>query len=107
MLHIYAQATWHDQAIIVGSKAALEALGKAIAKALEVGKSSAQSHTADGEGYAVMVAVHEEQDLAGPYTDRGWMGEDDGKSPCSLFTGDEYRKLAREPEFSEYGAKDA
>lgn len=107
MLHIYAQAMWHDQAFIVGSKAALEALGKAIARAIESGKSSAQSHTADGEGYVVMVAVHEANDLAEPYTDREFMGKDDGKSPCDLFTGDEYRKLAREPEFSEYGANDA
>lgn len=65
VLHIYGQKQQHDQAIIVGTREALNdlkmALEVALAKFTErYGDTVAQGcevYTADGEGYRVVVAV--------------------------------------------------
>ncbi len=79
LLHLYAQADWHDPAFIVGNRPALLALKAAIERALsdEEGIGKADAFTADGEGYSLYVALNESEQLSSldwqglrlPYTD--------------------------------------
>lgn len=55
LLHIYGQQHWHDSAVIVGTPSGLNALRDAIDAALADGKGIADTMTADGEGYSVVV----------------------------------------------------
>jgi hypothetical protein len=55
LLHIYPQQHWHDCAVIVGTPSGLIALRDAIDAALTDGKGVADTMTADGEGYEVVV----------------------------------------------------
>lgn len=68
ILNIYGQEAWHTEARIIGSKAALRALGKAIDKAIKTGVttlplpfSDNPLFASDGEGY-----------LLGIYCFDGW-----------------------------------
>jgi hypothetical protein len=58
-LHVYAQYTSHDDAIIVGTKDAVARLRDALNRALESGESVVGSTTADGEGFQVIVKVRD------------------------------------------------
>ena len=72
-LHIYAQAFWHEEAVIVGNRDALLALADAIQYAANVdGETHAEAFTADGEGYTVRVRLMDYdgmRKLRLPYTD--------------------------------------
>lgn len=71
-LHIYAQADWHGDAYIAGTRGALERLAKAIAQALAKGDGEAKTFVNDGEGYdaqVVLVDAQQAAKLAVPYVD--------------------------------------
>lgn len=71
-LHLYAQAYWHAPAHIVGTLEALWLLHRAIAEALEHGRGTTRSFTADGEGYAITVQAQTDDQMDRvplPYTD--------------------------------------
>jgi len=72
VLHLYAQAFWHDAAYIGGGRAALLALRDAINDALHKGDGSAEASTSDGEVYTVHVVAMSDEDAMRqlvPYTD--------------------------------------
>ncbi len=81
LLHIYPQGQWHDDAVIVGTPAALTELRDALDMALEHGAvripleyavQTEHVFTGDGEGYLVHVACldgDEMQRVRLPYTD--------------------------------------
>ncbi|SMB96847.1 hypothetical protein SAMN00808754_1685 [Thermanaeromonas toyohensis ToBE] len=75
LLHVYGQRYWHDEAVILGNKEALEALARAVEKAIKSGHGEAELYTADGEGYTIVVLRKGEpwpegwEHLALPYTD--------------------------------------
>lgn len=72
-LHIFAQHSWHDEARIIGTRAGLEYLAAAVAKALKYREgTSATVFTNDGEGYNVEVACVDDvgDDVPTPYTMR-------------------------------------
>lgn len=85
-LHIYAQAFWHEEAVIVGNRDALLALADAINVAVlsgDSGTESMEAFTADGEGYTVRVRLMDYdgmRKLRLPYTDEdaNWK---DGEQP--------------------------
>lgn len=54
-LHVYAQYSPHDDAVIAGDKEALTALRDAITQAIEGKEASFNSFTQDGEGFRVLV----------------------------------------------------
>jgi len=72
-LHIYGQGAWHDDVWIVGDRAALNALARAVAMALFRGIGDTETMATDGEGYGVHVRRMAEDaminKLAMPYTD--------------------------------------
>lgn len=82
LLHIIAQACWHDTAFIAGNRKGLEELRDAIGKALEMPQVTQRAEVCcnDGEGYVVAVR-HEsegEMDLMPlGYTDYELCGEPD------------------------------
>ena len=59
ILHVYAQDQWHDEAFLVGDRAALEKVRAAIDAALESGFGKAVASAADGEGYHLHVVRHD------------------------------------------------
>ena len=73
-LHLYAQETYHQEAFIVGTRPGLEALKRAIDKALMEGQGDEEVFVSDGEGYSVVVLLKEEEEeafwdkVAVPYT---------------------------------------
>lgn len=73
LLHIYAQAFWHTEAVIVGNRTGLLALADAIQEAVNVdGTTTAEAFAADGEGYTVRVRLMDAtgmNKLRLPYTD--------------------------------------
>ncbi len=76
LLHLYGQGYYHDEVYIVGSRASLISLKKAIEDALETGRGSAEFFTADGEGYDLNILAREDQwesefwtNLAFPYSE--------------------------------------
>lgn len=82
-LHIYAQFTWHDDAVIVGDEGALRALRDAIDAAIGSGSASARmTFTGDGEGYRVRVVCRPVTGLPMPYTDE--LAADDSPFPSDL-----------------------
>lgn len=95
-LNIYPQAGPHQEAYIVGDRAALESLWKTIAKALGEGKesSSMEATPSDGECYPVLVICCEDDgwwsDLTLPYASKVF---GDGRSPFFLLTRERYREL--------------
>ena len=77
ILHVYGASGPQDAPMIVGSRAALEALREAIGQALETGYGQATARTANGEGFAVHIAHLPDplfESLVPPYDD----GESDG-----------------------------
>lgn len=68
-LHIFGQFTYHDEAEIVGTRLGLEALSKAILKALKYREASSDPvFVNDGEGYTVEVkCVDDAGGLPVPY----------------------------------------
>lgn len=86
LLHIYAQDSWHQEATIVGNRAALEHLVKLLQLALEMDPGcefSIEVSANDGEGYECKVICLENEkqwdDLATPYTDPDCQGANVGK----------------------------
>lgn len=79
VLHVYGQAIWHDDVLIMGNTEALRALREAIDRALandSGGFAKADVTAADGEWYWVMVLRNDHdwrapewQNAALPYTD--------------------------------------
>ncbi len=73
-LHLYAQSQWHDEAYIVGNRAALTALRDALTRLLD-GAASTETlpaYTNDGEGYDLLVRLADQRifdALTVPYTD--------------------------------------
>jgi len=55
-LHIFGQKCWHDDAIIVGNKAALIELRDIIDKAIQYGEGRLGALTSDGEGYDLFIS---------------------------------------------------
>lgn len=54
-LHVYGQYSYHDEAVIRGTRTALLHLREAIDAALEKGKGSTELFATDGEGYELLV----------------------------------------------------
>ena len=76
LLHVYAQPVWHEDAFIVGNRAALEDLRRAINTALSTGSGTASAFVSDGEGYDCNIQVDDTPWEGGtwpkravPYTD--------------------------------------
>lgn len=57
MLHILGPRRWDAVAAIVGDRAALEGLRRALNEALETGSGGAVAATSDGESYLLAVAL--------------------------------------------------
>lgn len=76
LLHVHAQEFWHDNAYLIGNRAGLEKLRRAIDEALTDGTDFRDLTTADGEGYKLVVMM-DNSDWQGdswtrallPYTD--------------------------------------
>jgi hypothetical protein len=71
-LHIYAQALWHDEALIIGDREAIEKLREACDKALLEGKAKESFMVSDGEGYDLYIAIEDgirDANFVLPYTD--------------------------------------
>ncbi len=88
LLHVYAQAFWHEESVIVGNREGLAALQSAIDRALQPGAdwNGEQSEvlTADGEGYNVRVRRLDDEvidKLILPYTDEDAAWNKDGDLP--------------------------
>lgn len=93
-LHIYAQAIWHDEAYIAGTREYLEMLRMTIDRALADGSGHGQmqAFTSDGEGYTMHVVLTTEEQadaMPVPYTDECARERQDrikfGSSPNSVF----------------------
>jgi hypothetical protein len=70
IIHIYPNASFHEEAYIVGNKAGLIKLHKALLKALFYNSEGCcEVSTTDGEGYNLHVIVTERDDIALPYTE--------------------------------------
>lgn len=70
-VHLYGQPSWHEDAFVVGNRAGLEMLRRAIDDALRTGAQEAEVFATDGEGYGIKVveladAILDEMPL--PYT---------------------------------------
>ena len=97
-LHLYPGQIWHDNGFIVGDKAGLLNLRKAIDDALanEDGIGAAQVFVTDGEGYHCFVIKTDDMDsLTAPYTDEIAFGNEQGKKhPSNLLPQDiDWEKL--------------
>ena len=72
-LHIYGQRSWHGEGFLIGDKASLTKLKKAIDVALEHEEAKVTMFPADGEGYDLYIKCMKEDDgwdmLASPYHD--------------------------------------
>ena len=56
-MHIYGQVTYHDDALIVGTRGAIQQLRDACDRALEAGEHEFDAFASDGEGYNTMVRI--------------------------------------------------
>jgi len=70
-LHVYSQASWHQEAFLLGDAAALKALHEAILVALAKGFATVEMFTADGEGYQLCLGLldAEKEKLQLPYAE--------------------------------------
>jgi hypothetical protein len=70
-LHVYGPAHWHDEAHLVGNRAALEDLKRALEEALASGDDVSLAYAADGEGFGCTVILVEDdtqwQQIRRPY----------------------------------------
>lgn len=81
-LHLFAQNAYHDPAYVVGDRAGLEALARAIKDALSGKPAVAEVFANDGEGYACTVAlVTDEQMEAMPLAYTADYARDDAPLP--------------------------
>lgn len=72
VVHIWQQLMWHCNGYIIGNKEGLLKLKEAIDKAINSGKSEAETFASDGEGYNIKVICIEDEEteyLAVSYTD--------------------------------------
>jgi hypothetical protein len=70
VLHIYAQAMWHGEARIAGTRDELDNLIAAIQLAVKRGKATMRTYCIDGEGYDLNInCVIDATNLPVPYTD--------------------------------------
>ncbi len=74
LLHIYAQHSHHDEAVIIGDRSSLGYLRDAINEALETGHGDTSGFVNDGEGFTCHVINNDLSEdkvdlLAVPYTD--------------------------------------
>jgi hypothetical protein len=96
-LHIYPQPSWHEEAWVVGNRAALEALRDTISRALESNKPEGATMFAnDGEGYQVLIVPVDESGMDSlklPYHDEPtpWKG----RHPVEIIGATEYRRIMR------------
>lgn len=69
VLHVHGQPMWHDSVYIIGNRAALESLRRALDIALLSGKAKLESNvcTSDGEGYRVEVILRDKS-----FDDEAW-----------------------------------
>lgn len=90
ILHIYGQQFWHDDAVIIGDRRALELLRAQIDKALTEGVAANEGcdfFQSDGEGFPLYIAVASQDELdrlAGAYHDPDI--QDHGVSPFEIVT---------------------
>ncbi|WP_083995503.1 hypothetical protein [Caryophanon latum] len=88
MLHIYGQRSWHQEAFIVGNRAALKQLQLAIGEALENGEMRETFFPSDEEGYDVYIACVDDafdfETLDLPYHDEELFNKP--KPPLKAFT---------------------
>lgn len=56
-LQIYAQPSWHHDAVIVGTREAITALRDRLTSALEGKREKALFFPSDGEGYEVKINI--------------------------------------------------
>jgi hypothetical protein len=72
-IHVYSPFLWHQDAKIIGTRPALEALRDALNHALaNQGDAYIETFTNDGEGFDLIVKMVNEaeaENLAMPYTD--------------------------------------
>lgn len=71
-LHLYPGAFWHDDAVIIGTRAALLALQKALDLALTKGAAVTEAFVNDGEGYVLAACEASAEEMRGlpvTYTD--------------------------------------
>jgi nucleotide-binding universal stress UspA family protein len=62
MLHLRSPLRMDEVAAIVGDRAALEALQRAVDTALATGSGGGFFYSSDGEGYALAIALEDEMD---------------------------------------------
>lgn len=62
MLHLRSPVRRDEVAAIVGDRAALEALQRAVDTALATGSGGGFFYSSDGEGYALAIALEEDMD---------------------------------------------
>jgi hypothetical protein len=95
LLHILPQQEWHDPALIVGTRRAIEALRDALTAALDApqrGRRAAPVSTPamarDGEGYRVVCRVVSAEDMESvPFGYASEIARDNRKWPAWLFDG--------------------
>lgn len=83
-LHVYGQEAPHEEVVIVGNRAALEAVVEQIQRVLSTGEPQRSDHFAgDGEGYRLLVALVDEPlfGWATPYTHEAFQDRMAPKSP--------------------------
>lgn len=72
-LHIYGQASWHQDAFIIGHRSALIQLRKAIDEAIEHGEKREVFSPVDGEGYNLYISCVDDsfdlEEIDEPYHD--------------------------------------
>lgn len=93
LLHLYGQECWHDNAYLVGNRAALEALHTALGRLLAGGKPAeeVQVEAADGEGYNLYALLWDH-----PANSSEW---DELRRPYTAEMTLDRRKGARYPEW--------
>ncbi len=93
MLHIYPQCHEHDDVFIAGSVESLRKLRDAIDQALAETSAACGSITADGEGYAIVVAKTSDEivgTLVLPYAHLNTLATD---PPTDIMEPARYREL--------------
>lgn len=94
-LHIYGQKDWHDEAIIVGNRQALEKLKQLIELALEKGDGMHHFWPNDRECYELYVSCQDDQTmekLTVPYTEAAFASKNNAVEPYDVL-GEKVPKL--------------
>lgn len=94
-LHVYPQFLWHQDVVMVGTKASLEALRQAIDVALLEGAEACEFTVTDGEGFRVVVVRNDDEKawdrLAVPYADKD--AQERRKEAIGYYQLPEWKKL--------------